>query len=165
MKKKFIASSILASSLFTCLSGGINAFASTVNVGYTPSQVIKKGDFSVVMVKEIKFTDKRRTLPVNLKLANKNGSDYTGGEITIESKVSSKNGFKLKLTNGSDELPYSLQYGKISTTEKIGDQVLGNLTKDKPVLEGNAILPESSQATSTGDYSDILTYTFIKSIK
>lgn len=163
MKKKFIASSILATSLFTCLSGGINAFASTsINVSYTPSKVVKEGNFSVAMSKEIKFADDRRTLPVNLKLCNKNGSEYTGDKITVESKVSSKNGFKLKLSDGSDELSYLLKYGQTSTTEKTGDQVLGNLTKEKPLLEGNAILPESSQAVSTGDYSDVLTYTFSK---
>lgn len=167
MKKNLITYSILATTLFTCLSGGINAFASTneVNVKYSPSTIIKEGTYSIKMPKAIEFTEKKRTLPIDLKLCNINGSDYTGGDISIESKVSSKNGFKLKLADGSDELEYILSYGEVTVKSQKGEQVIGNLTKLEPTLKGNVVLPETSQASTSGEYSDVITYTITKSQK
>lgn len=165
MKKKIITYSILATTLFTCLSGGINAFAFTneVNVKYSPSTIIKEGNYSIKMPKAIEFTEKQRTLPIDLKLCNLNGSDYTGGDISIESKVSSKNGFKLKLTDGSDELEYLLTYGEVIVKQQSGEQVIGKLTKSDSILKGIVTLPETSQASTSGEYSDVITYTITKS--
>ena len=166
MKKRFLTLSILATSLATTCIGGVSAFAAqetgTVNVEYSTQTIVDGTDYAVAIPAKIVFKDDIRTQEANLKLTNPNGTDYTGSAITVESKVASKNGYKLTLQDGSDPIAYTLRYGSTTMQNNNSAQLIGNLTKDNTKLEGTANLPDSSQAAKSGNHTDILTYTFAK---
>lgn len=124
-------------------------------VSYSTKTIVVDKDQIVAIPKVLTFTDEHRTLNADLKLVKKNGTYYTGTNITVTAKVKSQNCLKLKNAHTNEELAYTLSYStdlKADNTE----QNLENITKDKPILT----LPEKSQAVTNGTYTDTLSYIF-----
>ena len=168
IKKKLLALSMVATSIVTTCIGGISAFAATdpaasnVQVQYKTTTTVAGTDYAVAIPQSIEFTANNRQIPVNLTLENPNGTPYTGAEVTVGGSVVSKNGYKLNLKDNSDPVAYTLTYGGNAMQANTTSQTIGDLTKTNSTLQGNAELPQTSQAAKNGNHTDTLTYTFTK---
>ena len=169
MKKRIIALAICAAS--TSMLSGVTAFATTgsktVPVTYNASTSIPDPNnpgaptYQVVIPSAISFTEVNK--PVDASVSITDGTDkatpYKGND-TVKVQVKSTNGYKVKLADGSDELNYSLAYGANTMAGVNTNQEVGQLTKTKTSIKGQATLKDA--ATKTGVHTDTLTYTVEK---
>lgn len=162
MKKtsKILTSSIAFTLVMTFTSGSIFATkegSTETNVAYDNRNVIpdpehpEDPDWAVIVPKTITFKEKDDRVSVDVTIVKKNGELPTAANPASVS-VSSMNGYLLEFED--QKLDYSLVYERVSMKENNG--IVGDLYKDKELIEGAAILNQA--ATKTGLYEDTLTY-------
>lgn len=165
----------LVFSIITVMSttlGGITTFAATpthtppanqsVNVSYDSTLVVAGSDFSISIPKDIQFTNSVKSENVDVNLCNKNGTSYTGNQITVTANVQSTNGYKLEDKEGAnvlDSIPYTINYNG-QDMAGTASQKLGDLTQAATTIKGTASLPKTSVPRLSGTYNDTLTYSF-----
>ena len=157
MKKLFATAAAMA--MFLSL-GATTVFAADedtkdVDVTYDNSETIvdpsdpDAGKWGVRVPASIQFTETTKSVNADLELVGLNKS--------VDVTVKSAKGMKLSLSDGTDELPYTLEYG--SKKMDGSTPITVNLTSQATKQAGTATLPGSSIATKKGVHKDILTYT------
>lgn len=113
----------------------------------------------------ISLSDEAKDVDASVKIVNTDDTktDYTGSK-SVDVKVKSKNGYKLKdATVAGEAIDYKLDKAGLNKdffTADDTEQDLGVLNKDKPSISSKAHL--TGTATKTGKYIDTLSYTFVE---
>lgn len=167
MKKKMLtmAAALMAA---TAMTGVSSAFAAEgtkdVPVTYDNRNIIPDPDnpdnaeWGVVVPTAIVFTETVKERDADVELVGMNGHTITelSDDFAATVKVKSKNGMLLQLTDGSDQVSYTLDYEGTGVTGKT-DVDIASLTKADALKTGKAKL--AGEATKLGDHTDTLTYT------
>lgn len=162
INKKMVALTLVAGLAGSGMLSSVSAFAADqtkdVPVSYSSSTSIpdpqnpQAPTYVVNIPASITFTDANKKIDTTVSMTNPDGTDYVG-QASASVKVTSKNNYKLK--NGNHEVDYKLMYA--GNVMSAGVQNVGTLSQNNKVASGTAQL--TGTATTTGNYSDVLTYT------
>lgn len=115
-------------------------------------------EYYVKVPPKINFTNKNVTDNATVSLIDKDGNPYRG-KNSVEVRLKSRNGFKLKDDSTNNTVSYSMSYNNKVLSET--DNFIGILSENTPAISGYAKLLEKDLSTNNKfNYCDKITYEF-----